>query len=189
MRIIAGRWRGTRLPIVTAPGLRPTADRIRETLFNWLLGECEQSRCLDLFAGSGALGFEALSRGASHCDLVELQPAAAAQLRANQQQLAAEATIFCCSAEQFLANPPAPTAAGGYQLVFLDPPFADQLLPTIAEQLERSTLLAAQCWLYVELAAEQLFAAPPSWSLHRQRNSGGVSYRLYRRVADRATIA
>lgn len=189
MRIIAGCWRGSRLPVIAAEGLRPTGDRIRETLFNWLLGKLPGSRCLDLFAGSGALGFEALSRGASHCDLVELEATVAAQLRANQAQLDAAATVHCCSAASFIAHAEQREPIVPYQLVFLDPPFAGAFLPAVAEQLEQSGLLAEQSWIYAELAAEQAFVAPDSWSLHRQRSSGGVSYRLYWRIADTATIA
>lgn len=186
MRIIGGRWRNSKLPVVEAAGLRPTGDRMRETLFNWLTGEIVGSHCLDLFAGSGALGFEALSRGAAHCDFVDSQRPAAVQLNANKVKLAAAATVHLARAEQFVASRP---PASGYQLVFLDPPFGEQLLQGCADQLEASGVLAEPCWIYVEQGSDQQFTAPPSWSLHRQKTTGGVDCRLYRRVVGSDVIA
>lgn len=188
MRIIGGRWRNSKLPVVAAAGLRPTGDRLRETLFNWLAGAVVGSHCLDLFAGSGALGFEALSRGAAHCDFVDSQRVAAVQLNANKVKLGAAATIHLQRDEAFIAGRSVPPGAG-YQLVFLDPPFAERLLESCAEQLEASGLLDDECWIYTELASDQPFAPPPSWSLHREKSTGGVHCRLYRRVVGTDVIA
>ena len=189
MRLIGGRWRGRKLPVVTAPGLRPSGDRIRETLFNWLTGEVANSHCLDLFAGSGALGFEALSRGASHCDFVELEPQAAAQLRLNVERLEATAEVHATRAEHFVSRAAQQSDRQLYHCVFLDPPFAQALLSEIAAQLEASAILDNECWIYCELGADQVFTAPVTWQLYRQRSSGAVNYRLYRRLAANPSIA
>ena len=192
MRIIAGEFRGRALTSVgkgdAGAHLRPTTDRVRESLFNVLshLVDFDGQRVLDLFAGTGALGLEALSRGAAHCDFVDSQRPAAVQLNANKVKLAAAATVHLARAEQFVASRP---PASGYQLVFLDPPFGEQLLQGCADQLEASGVLAEPCWIYVEQGSDQQFTAPPSWSLHRQKTTGGVDCRLYRRVVGSDVIA
>lgn len=146
LRIIGGEWRSRRLPFADVPGLRPTPDRVRETLFNWLQGRTPGSRCLDLFAGSGALGFEALSRGAQDVVMVEKHPAAAAVLRENIALLGAQhATLIHDDAFRYLQRE---TAA--FDLVFLDPPFRQNLLGPVLESLFSRSLLKPNGMIYLE---------------------------------------
>lgn len=177
LRIIGGQWRGRRLTFAPVPGLRPTADRVRETLFNWLAPVIHQARCLDLFAGSGALGLEALSRGASYCDFVDLAAPATDQLATHLANLGATARAQChrIAAADFLGRGPQP-----YDIVFIDPPFGKALVEPACAQLEAMHLLRHNALVYVESAAgEGLPAVPASWVLHREKIAGGVSYRLF----------
>ena len=146
VRIIGGRWRGTRLPVADAPGLRPTSDRARETLFNWLQPELPGARVLDLFAGSGALGLEALSRGATEAMLVERDAGLAKGLQETVQKLegGGAARVVRADALQFLAAP----LHGRFNLVFLDPPFEASLWDAALAQLP--AWLAEDALLYVE---------------------------------------
>jgi 16S rRNA (guanine966-N2)-methyltransferase len=133
LRIVAGNWRSRLLEIADVPGLRPTSARIRETLFNWLAPRLAGARCLDLFAGTGALGLEALSRGAAHCDFVEKSAQAAATLRSNVAALESEAaTVHAKDALEFLRD----TDAVKFDIVFLDPPFAADMLPELCRLLD-----------------------------------------------------
>jgi 16S rRNA (guanine966-N2)-methyltransferase len=161
-----------------APGLRPTPDRVRETLFNWLQPLLPASHCLDLFAGTGALGFEALSRGASSVTLVEQAPAVAAQLRANAIRLgASEAHVVERDALSFLKQP----LKRPFDIVVLDPPFHQGLLERAIEALLRGGALAQAALVYVESGVDEAEPqVPPSWSLHRDRRAGQVAYRLFR---------
>lgn len=176
LRIIGGRWRSRTLSFPAVEGLRPTGDRIRETLFNWLAPILPGSRCLDLFAGSGILGFEALSRGASHCSLVELNPAAVRQLRAHAEQLQAEgAVIHHKNALEFLVTP----QADAFDVVFIDPPFAENQWEAVMAQLDNGWL-RPEALIYVESPPDQTLCVPTSWRLHREKRTGQVCYRLYR---------
>lgn len=177
LRIIGGEWRGRRLPFTATQGLRPTGDRIRETLFNWLSTAVIDARCLDLFAGSGALGLEALSRGAAHCDFVDSQHSAAANIREHIATLGAEqrARVYAQSAEAFLQGHNAQ-----FNIVFLDPPFGDDLLSPSCATLVASGCLAPDALIYLEHAAEQTPALPEYWVEVRRKVSGGVAYGLYR---------
>jgi 16S rRNA (guanine966-N2)-methyltransferase len=176
LRIIGGRWRSRNLVFPAVEGLRPTGDRIRETLFNWLMPELPGSRCLDLFAGSGILGFEALSRGASHCTLVELNPTALRQLDANAQLLgASNAHIAAGNAVDLLQHVPMNT----FDLVFIDPPFAADLWLPVMELLARGWLRNGTL-VYVETPRETVLPLGPAWHLHRQKQAGQVCYSLYR---------
>jgi 16S rRNA (guanine966-N2)-methyltransferase len=183
VRIIGGRWRGARLPVVHAAGLRPTSDRVRETLFNWLQARLPGARVLDLFAGSGALGLEALSRGASEAILVEREPNAAEQLRANVERLHAgsEAHVIRTDALGLLRTP----LHGRFDVVFIDPPFDSGDLWRQALAL-LAPWLADDAWLYLEtpLADTPQVGAP--WALHREGRTREVRYALYRRVGDAA---
>jgi len=176
LRIIGGRLKGSRLEVPLWPGLRPTPDRLRETLFNWLQSSIIGARCLDLFAGSGALGLEAESRGAASVVLVEREPALAASLRANGVRLQATAEVVCAEAGAWLRTTPRP-----FDLVFLDPPFADQLWQSISLQLEQGGWLADPAWVYVETPDQQDFDPPSGWQLQRATRVGAVQGRLYRR--------
>lgn len=174
VRIVAGQWRGRRIAVPALPGLRPTPDRVRETLFNWLAPRLPGSRCLDLFAGSGALGIEALSRGAASCVFVESSPAAARGLRATLATLGAgEARCETGDALAWLAR-----AEGPFDLVFLDPPFGSALLAAALARLAEGTLLAPDARVYLETAAADPVSLPEGWEWLRQRRAGEVCFGL-----------
>ncbi|MEI7256020.1 16S rRNA (guanine(966)-N(2))-methyltransferase [Dickeya dadantii] len=185
IRIIGGQWRGRKLPVPDSPGLRPTTDRVRETLFNWLAPVIQQSRCLDCFAGSGALGLEALSRYATHATLLEAERNVARQLTQNLSLLRADnAEVVNADTLQWLAKP---ASAQPYDVVFLDPPFRRGLLDDTLRLLETGGWLAQETWIYIETEAEnRTLAIPPTWTLHREKTAGQVSYRLYIRHASDA---
>ncbi|WP_145580143.1 16S rRNA (guanine(966)-N(2))-methyltransferase [Yersinia vastinensis] len=176
IRIIGGKWRGRKLPVPDSPGLRPTTDRVRETLFNWLAPMIQGARCLDCFAGSGALGLEALSRYAGEAILLEADRHVAKQLSSNLTLLSAEnGQVVNTNSLQWLAQPGQP-----FDLVFLDPPFRQGLLAETINLLEQFNWLTADAWIYVEAEAESAAAdVPTSWQLHREKIAGQVAYRLY----------
>ena len=178
IRIIGGRWRGTRLEVPQRPGLRPTSDRVRETLFNWLQPALPGARVLDLFAGSGALGLEAVSRGAARATLVEHDPGLARALRDVAGRLEGGAAIEVVAADALAWLHAQPEA--GYDIAFVDPPFDANLwggvLPALAPKL------ADDAWLYVESPAGVAPAPPPDWRLHREGGTREVRFALYRRV-------
>lgn len=177
LRIIGGEWRGRRLPVGQAPGLRPTADRNRETLFNWLQGHIEGRRVLDLFAGTGALGLEALSRGAAEAVFVERARPVARALAAVVQRLEADdrAEVVTADARRFLQTPARP-----FDVVFLDPPFNAGLLPDVFARLQGGGWLAPAASIYVESALEETpLSTPPGWSPRREKTAGGVRYGLF----------
>jgi 16S rRNA (guanine966-N2)-methyltransferase len=174
LRIIGGAWRGRKIEFATVPGLRPTPNRVRETLFNWLAPVIRDSRCLDLFAGSGALGLEAASRGAGQCVLVERDGAVARQLHAEAARLGAgQVEIISADALRWLAG-----AARPFDIVFLDPPFHSELLQGCIDRLEQGGWLADEAWIYVESAAGSELSLPGNWSWYRDKRAGQVSYRL-----------
>ena len=179
VRIVGGHWRGTRLPVADAPGLRPTSDRVRETLFNWLQPMLHGARVLDLFAGTGALGLEALSRGAREAWLVERDPALVASLRATVARLQAEDRAHVAQADA-LAWLRAPLQ-GRFDLVFLDPPFAAGLWGDVLAALP--PWLADDAWLYVEAPVAATTPMPPGWRPHREGQTRDVRYALYRRAS------
>ncbi|WP_281559136.1 16S rRNA (guanine(966)-N(2))-methyltransferase RsmD [Thalassomonas sp. RHCl1] len=183
IRIIAGKHRGRKLPVILAEGLRPTTDRVKETVFNWLMPYIQQSVCLDCFAGSGSLGFEALSRGAEQVTLLELNKAAANQLRQNQQLLKAEnMQIVHTDSLSYLRDLPAARKKGNetlFDLVFLDPPFNKQLAEQAAALLNAGCL-ADNCIIYVETEQNSSQQLPANWQLLKEKTAGQVSYRLYR---------
>jgi 16S rRNA (guanine966-N2)-methyltransferase len=175
LRLIGGRWRGRRLPIPDQPGLRPSPDRVRETLFNWLAPVLPGARCLDLFAGSGALGLEAASRGASRVVLIERNDQVARQLRANCQTLDAHnVEVVQADALTWLAGTPQP-----FDLLFLDPPFAEGLLAPACRRLAERGWLAPGARVYLESADRTGFPPlPASWELIRERTAGQVRFGL-----------
>lgn len=177
VRIIAGRWRGTRLPVPDRPGLRPTSDRVRETLFNWLQPVLPGARVLDLFAGSGALGLEAASRGAAQVQLVEADPQLARALTETAARLDPErrVAVHRGDALAFLRT----SAEAPFDIAFVDPPFAAGLWPAVLALLPAR--MAAQAWLYVESQAGQVPPMPAEWALHRENHTRQVRYALYRR--------
>jgi 16S rRNA (guanine966-N2)-methyltransferase len=177
LRIIAGSLRGSRIAVPDAPGLRPTSERVRETVFNWLAPVIAGARCLDLFAGTGALGIEALSRGAARVDFVEADARLADLLRANLTRLKQDAQVRVVDALRFLAQ-----GADGYDIVFLDPPFAAKLWGDAARALEAHGRLLESAWIYVESPAGAELDLPQNWMLHREGRAGDVRFALYRRA-------
>lgn len=179
LRIIGGQWRSRRLEFPDdLPGLRPTPDRVRETLFNWLTPVLPGARCLDLFAGSGALGMEALSRGAAETVFVEHHPRAVHALRDNLTRLHAQgAKVERADALTWLRQPGTP-----FEIVLLDPPFGEGLLEPACALLEQGGWLAADAWIYLEAeAAQPAPLLPAHWALHQDKTAGTVAYRLARR--------
>jgi 16S rRNA (guanine966-N2)-methyltransferase len=177
LRIIGGQWRSRKLSFTPADGLRPTSDRVRETVFNWLTPHLSEARCADLFAGSGALGLEALSRGAEQCDFVDTSARVNQEIDANLGLLGASSQGRCFrgSAQQYLAQLQSPL-----DLVFIDPPFGRDMIQATCHQLAETQLLARESLVYIECGStEQISGLPESWQLHREKTAGGVSYRLY----------
>jgi 16S rRNA (guanine966-N2)-methyltransferase len=177
IRIIGGSLRNSRLDVPDLPGLRPTAERVRETLFNWLAPIIAGASCLDLCAGTGALGIEALSRGAASVQFVEREQRAAQALRDNLHRLKTAGQVVAVDAMTYLRGAPQ-----SCDLVFLDPPFALDLWSGLAQQLESAGWLTAQAWIYVESPRGVAPALPPNWQLHREGQAGEVRFALYRRA-------
>jgi 16S rRNA (guanine966-N2)-methyltransferase len=174
VRIIGGRWRSRRISFPDHEGLRPSADRVRETLFNWLGQNLGGRTCLDLFAGSGALGFEALSRGAAGVVMVEKSRSACAALRRNGELLGAKNLQLRCTDALEFATAAAADPAARFDVVFLDPPFASSLL---AQALSLTVpLLRTEARVYVESAAA--FAPAGAWKVLRHGRAGQVHYTL-----------
>ena len=178
VRIIGGEWRGRKLHFPQSPAIRPTPDRVRETVFNWLQPHLPGARCLDLYAGSGALGFEALSRGAREVVFVDTDRDAVRSVVEMLQTLRCDrGRAVHATAEAFLAQAPTP-----YDIVFLDPPFAERALPGLCERLEQHGWLAPGGRVYLEAAAaEGEPRLPAGWELLRSRRAGEVGYHLARR--------
>ncbi|MBY6226018.1 16S rRNA (guanine(966)-N(2))-methyltransferase RsmD [Ferrimonas balearica] len=177
IRLIGGQWRGRKLPVTDVVGLRPTTDRVRETLFNWLMQDTRGARVLDCFAGSGALSLEALSRFAASATMLELDSAAARQLVANLATLKADnGKVISGDSLAFLAKP----AEAPYDIVFIDPPFRKGLLAPCIEHLSQNGYLRPGTWIYLETESElDMPALPAGWSLHREKVAGQVAFRLY----------
>jgi 16S rRNA (guanine966-N2)-methyltransferase len=184
LRIIGGSWRGRKLRFPPSPEIRPTPDRVRETLFNWLGAHLSGARCLDLFAGSGALGLESLSRGASRVTFVERDAAAARELQARLTEWGAQgARVEQSDALRFLAAAAPGPETGPFNIVFLDPPFDSDLLAQSADLLEKSALLAPGALIYVECASRKgLPPLPPNWSATKAKQAGEVGYHLFTRA-------
>lgn len=177
LRIIGGTWRGRRLPVPDLPGLRPTPDRVRETLFNWLAAEVPGSRCLDLFAGTGALGLEAASRGADMVTLVERAGAAVAHLRRSVELLgASRVTVVQADARAWLRRA-AGAGAPPFDIAFLDPPYDRGLLRPTLEALAAAGCLAPDARVYLEDRNPDL-PLPPGWDLIRSGHAGQVHFGL-----------
>ncbi len=181
VRIIGGEWRSRKLRFHSTEGLRPSSDRIRETLFNWLAPTIAGAHCLDLFAGSGALGLEALSRGAEHCDFVELHGQTANQIRLHLHTLRCDrAQVHTVGADAFLLR-----ERGPWDVVFLDPPFGTGLLQPAIGGL--SPLLREGAQVYIETAKGEGVEVPRHWVEEKHKTAGQVDYRLYR-VGDDETF-
>jgi 16S rRNA (guanine966-N2)-methyltransferase len=176
VRIIAGEWRSRVIPIPQGVELRPTTDRIRETLFNWLSPYIEDARCLDVCSGSGILAFESLSRGAAHATLIDNEYSVSQHL---QQQAAlfktTQAEIVCADVVQWLAKP----ATQKFEIAFVDPPFASLLWEPICHHLENNNWLAPNALIYLEMPTQQKLQLPAHWKALKQKRAGNVNYELW----------
>lgn len=171
MRIIGGAWRSRLVAFPDAAGLRPTPDRVRETLFNWLGQDLAGKRCLDLFAGSGVLGFEALSRGAREVVMVERSRTVARALRENAARLDARGLrLVVGDALHFLGDP----GAGRFDVVFVDPPYGSGLVAKVMERLPAVLARGAVVYVESDAAVEQ----NPPWHVRKRGRAGAVHYHL-----------
>ena len=178
VRIVAGRLRGSRIDVADAAGLRPTSDRVRETLFNWLMPVIDGARCLDLYAGTGALGIEAWSRGAGECVFVERDRHLARGISATLARLKVDgARVVNADAMAWLGTPSVP-----FDIVFLDPPFDTDAWEAVARRLEDAGWLRGDGWIYVESPAATVPTLPSTWREHRAGQAGNVRHALYRRA-------
>lgn len=183
IRIIAGSHRGRKLPVLMSDGLRPTTDRVKETVFNWLMPYIPEAQCLDCFAGSGGLGFEALSRGAEHVTLIELDQLAAKQLSKNAELLkASNLKVENTSALTYLKQP-----SKKFDVVFIDPPFRKQLVEQTVALLNQGWL-NEQALIYIEMESDASSGVinnlPENWQIVKEKVAGQVSYRLYQLLAE-----
>ena len=180
VRIIGGQWRSRKISVEVAPGLRPTGDRVRETLFNWLGTKLEGAHCLDIYAGSGVLSLEALSRGAGACTAIDNNLAVIKCLRSNAEALDAELNIISTDAISYLRQGP---LAQKFDVVFIDPPFTASLCNETCELLEDKRWLANEALIYCEMPAATIdFSAPANWLLKKDKVAGDVRYMLYSRI-------
>ncbi len=175
VRIIGGKWRGRRLRFPPVRGLRPTPDRVKETLFNWLHSRVAGARCLDLFAGSGSLGFEAASRGAREVVMVESNRELVQNLRLEASNLEADAVrIYQADALSWLAP-----ERGPFDIVFLDPPFEPSPVVAVCRRLDTRAALAEGALVYIECRLDAGgLSLPEGWTLTRSRKAGQVRYYL-----------
>ncbi|MDR9499405.1 MAG: 16S rRNA (guanine(966)-N(2))-methyltransferase RsmD [Hydrogenovibrio sp.] len=181
IRLIGGDWRGRKLPVLSADGLRPTSDRVRETLFNWLQFDIPGARVLDVFSGTGALGLEALSRGAKQVTLLEAAPKAARQLQANLQRLAPaadRATLVETDALNWLVRTPVSDQTV-YDGVFLDPPFGQGLMQPAVDALLNGHWVHDRSWLYLEQEKDAEWPElPQGWSVVKEKTTAQVRFGL-----------
>lgn len=177
VRIIGGSWRGRKISFSARAGLRPTPDRIRETLFNWLQPIIAGARCLDLFAGSGALGLESLSRGAAQVTMVEREPGACRGIQTHIECFAAKGgKVVAADALSYLRG-----SVHRFEIVFLDPPFESDLLGSCCEHLEERGWLTPGAYIYLEARGRQgLPPLPSTWNLLHSKQAGEVGYYLAR---------
>lgn len=178
LRIIGGQWRSRVITFNDAPGLRPTPNRVRETLFNWLQYDIPGSRCLDCFAGSGALGFEAASRGAHSVLQIEQNPVICRQLKATATTLGAtQIKLVQADAFRYLTE-----TLDTFDIVFIDPPFGQGLALHACHWLEDKSLLNSDAKIYLETEAELKLTVPDNWQLLKQKTAGEVAYCLFQRT-------
>ena len=176
VRITSGEWKNRNLEVPDIDGLRPTSERVRETLFNWLMPSIHKSVCLDLFAGSGSLGFEALSRGAKHCTFVEKSKLAFSQIKTTRTSLnALNSEVHNCDAIDFLSS----VHSHNFNLVFLDPPFSDDYLISSIESIHEYQLVSSGGYIYIEFDKNNdLSDLPDNWSVIRKKIYGNVCFIL-----------
>ncbi len=178
LRIVGGEWRSRQLPVANVEGLRPTPDRIRETLYSWLTGWVAGARCLDAFSGTGALGLEALSRGAEHTTFIEYSPIAAKLLKENLAILkCTTGEVIHTDALQWLNQ----KATQPFNLVFLDPPFHKGMVAPVCEKLHSNGYLSDNALVYIESeVALGVPEVPAHWQLWKEKTAGQVTCRLFR---------
>jgi 16S rRNA (guanine966-N2)-methyltransferase len=177
VRIIAGLYRGKKLHFPAVEGLRPTPDRVKETLFNWLMPVIQGARCLDAFAGSGSLGFEAFSRGAQRVVLIEASIPVYKNLKKNAVSLSAEnIAILNTKAEAYLQ-----TTSESFDIIFLDPPFAEEHIPLCLSHLAQTKTLVKGGLLYLESPSKPELN-PLLWKERRSKQAGRVFYTLYEKM-------
>lgn len=176
IKIIGGNWRSRQIEVLDAQGLRPTPNRVRETLFNWLQGDIFNAHCLDLFAGSGALSFEAASRGAKSVVQIENNAAACDVLKANSAKLGASQiqTVQSDALTYLTKSPVTP-----FNLVFIDPPFGLNLVVQSADLLTKNNWLAPYAKIYIETETTLKLDLPENWRLLKDKKAGEVAYRLF----------
>ena len=179
IRVISGQLKGRKIEVLDVNGLRPTTDRARETLFNWLMYEVQEARCLDLFAGSGALGIECLSRGASFVQFVEFNKVASSNISRSLIGFGIDqgkCSALNLSFDVFLARPPAQP----YDVVFLDPPFDSDFLTSAVKKLANTGWLSRDAIVCIEQSAQiSKVEVPANWSVHRERKIGQSLLTLY----------
>ena len=178
VRIIAGDWRGRRLQVADVPGLRPTGDRGRETLFNWLQPWIPAADCIDLFAGTGALGFEAASRGAASVLMIEKHPRAVEVLREGIEQLQATQVSLQVGGAMTLIEE---LGTDSLDIAFVDPPFDSNLGALVLERLDKSGCIRRGGFVYVESPVSRMIPPPEGWSVWRDQQIGEVRMQLFRR--------
>jgi 16S rRNA (guanine966-N2)-methyltransferase len=179
IRLISGKWRGKKLPVKDIEGLRPTTDRTKETLFNWLMHDINDSNCLDCFSGSGSLAFEALSRFANKVTLLEKDNSVVKQLQENLVALeVTNAEVIATDSIQYLSQ----IATEQYNIVFIDPPFNKNLVQPCCDALQQNNYLAEDALIYIEREVElNNLSLPASWTLLKEKSTGQVTYQLYRK--------
>ena len=178
VRIISGDWRGRRLPVADVPGLRPSGDRCRETLFNWLQPWIPGADCADLFAGTGALGFEAASRGAASVLMIEKHPRAQKVLRQGVEQLQAlQVNLHSGGAMSMIED----LKPDSFDIVFVDPPFDSNLAGLVLERLDKTGSVRRGGFVYIESPATQPVSPLPGWRVWRDQQIGDVRMQLFRK--------
>ncbi len=177
IRLISGKWRGKKLLVKHLAGLRPTTNRTKETLFNWLMHDIRDANCLDCFSGSGSLGFEALSRFAKHVQLIEQNSTVSKQLHANAQQLnAPNISIIEDDCIKYLQQ----TASQRFDIVFVDPPFNNDLIQPCCNSLENNGYLSDNALIYIEMESNiSKLTLPKNWTLLKEKKTKQVIYQLY----------
>lgn len=179
IRLISGKWRGKKLPVKDIEGLRPTTDRTKETLFNWLMHDINDATCLDCFSGSGSLGFEALSRFAKKVTLLERDKSVAKQLRENLTTLkVSNANVIEGDSINYLNQ----VATEQYNIVFIDPPFHKNLVQPCCDALQSNEYLASDALIYIEREVDlKSLKLPSTWTLLKEKSTGQVTYQLYQK--------
>ncbi len=181
IRIIGGDWRGRKFVVPDYPGLRPTTDRVRETVFNWLQMNLRGRRCLDLYSGAGALAFEAASRGAASVQMIELNTNVCRHLQSQIDQLPT-ACLSLYQGDALAWIDAAARDSKGYDIVFIDPPFDANLLDASCQALERQGLLADDALIYLECDLRHQPTVPDNWIITKNKTAGQVAYFLAQRA-------